>query len=65
MPRVALYVILVTTPFYPSKLWLSALFCDPLGSRFLSRVGHPTGCFNSELLCVLGGQSLPTAELMT
>src|ERR1700730_17440199 len=32
-------------------------------SRFLSRLRRPTGRFNAELLCVLGVQSLPAAEL--
>src|SRR5438132_6396358 len=42
---------------------VGALFCDPLDSRLLSRLRRPVGRFNTELLCVLGGQSLPAAEL--
>jgi len=34
-----------------------------LDSRLLSRLRRPVGCFNTELLCVLGVQTLPTAEL--
>jgi hypothetical protein len=39
------------------------LFCDLLDSRFLSRLRRQVGQFNAELLGVLGGQSLPAAEL--
>src|SRR5882672_1704660 len=34
-----------------------------LASRLLSRIRRPVGRFNTELLCVLGVQSLPAAEL--
>src|SRR5713226_4416447 len=34
-----------------------------IDSRFLSRLRRPVGRFNAELLCVLGVQSLPAAEL--
>src|SRR5437899_6397684 len=42
---------------------VGALFCDPLDSRLLSRLRRLVGRFNTELLCVLGVQSLPAAEL--
>src|SRR5712692_4487992 len=37
--------------------------CDPFDSRFLSRLGQPTGRLNAELPGVLGVQSLPAFEL--
>ena len=42
---------------------VGALFCDPLRFTLLSRLRLPAGRLNTELLCVLGVQSLPAAEL--
>src|SRR6266852_9710913 len=42
---------------------VGAWFCDLLDSRLLSRRRRPVGRFNTELLCVLGVQPLPAAEL--
>src|ERR1700680_2063985 len=39
------------------------MFVIHLDSRLLGRVRRPVGRFNTELLCVLGVQSLPAAEL--
>jgi hypothetical protein len=36
-----------------------SLFCDPLDSRLLSRLGRPVGRFNTELLGVLAGAEAP------
>src|SRR5882724_169414 len=43
--------------------WLLHGFSIHLDSRLLSRIRRPVGRFNTELLCVLGVQSLPAAEL--
>src|SRR5256885_10440420 len=45
------------------RLVVSFICTSFLDSRFLSRLGRPVGHCNAELLCVLGIQSSPTAEL--
>src|SRR5260370_4654793 len=42
---------------------LRDIVLQSVDSRPLSRLGRPAGRFNAELLCVLGVQSLPAAEL--
>jgi hypothetical protein len=42
---------------------VGAWFCDLLDSRLLSSLGLPVGRFDTELLGVLGRQSLPAGEL--
>src|SRR5262245_26119545 len=46
----------------PPRAWLVNCFAIHLDSRLLSRLGRPVGCFDVELLCVLGVQSLPAFE---
>src|SRR5215467_15496469 len=43
--------------------WTAATRFWPHGSSRLRGVGRPTGGLNAELLCILGVQSLPAAEL--
>ena len=52
-----------TRPVRSCRIHLVSSSVGPPHSRLLSGLGGQSGRFNAELLCVLGFQSLPAAEL--